>query len=85
VPSIGILLQMARTSKFGSKKAAIAFTGLRSPGDKANDLLVIRKLATTGRLVPVIETEFPLERIDEAYELVDGGHKKGNIVVTVTV
>jgi NADPH:quinone reductase-like Zn-dependent oxidoreductase len=85
VPSIGIMLQMARTSKFGSKKAAIAFTGLRSPSDKANDLLVIRKLVATGRLVPVIEREFPLERIAEAYELVDGGHKKGNVVVTVTV
>ena len=44
-----ILIQMLWTSKFGSKRAAIAFTGLRSAREKKRDLLVIKELMEAGR------------------------------------
>jgi len=43
----------------------------------------IAELATAGKLRPVIDRSYPLERTSEAFKYVEQGHKKGNIVITV--
>ena len=83
-PSPAILLQMPWTSKFGRKKAVVAFTGLRPPSEKRKDLGYIAELAEAAALAPVIDACYPLERIADAYRHVDAGHKRGNVVVTMT-
>jgi len=83
-PSPAILAQMPWTARFGSRRAVIAFTGLRPASEKREDLLVIRELAEASALVPVVGACYPLDRIADAYRHVDAGHKKGTIVVTVS-
>ncbi len=83
-PSLAILVQMPWTSRFGAKRAVVAFTGLRAPSEKRGDLLYISGLAEASALVPVIDACYPLPRIADAYRRVDAGHKKGNVVVTMT-
>jgi NADPH:quinone reductase-like Zn-dependent oxidoreductase len=52
-------------------------------GDRAEDLRFLTKLAESGELRPVVERVYPFEQIAEAHRLVDTGHKKGNIVITL--
>jgi len=83
-PSPAIFARMAWTARFGSRRAVVAFTGLRPASEKQRDLLVISGLAEASALVPVVGACYPLDRIADAYRHVDAGHKKGTIVVTMS-
>ena len=83
-PSLAILLQMPWTSRFGARKAVVAFTGLRAASEKRKDLLYISELAEASTLVPVVDACYRLPRTADAHRHVDTGRKRGNIVVTMT-
>jgi NADPH:quinone reductase-like Zn-dependent oxidoreductase len=49
----------------------------------SRDLVLLKELAETKTIRPVIDRCYRLEQMAEAHRYVDGGHKKGNVVVTV--
>ena len=80
VPTLGTMLQMLWTSKFGSKKAIFTASGLKQ--NKEN-LVFLKELFEAGKIKSVIDRRYPLEQIAEAHRYVETGRKKGNVVITM--
>lgn len=51
--------------------------------DRAGDLAAVADLAQAGRFRPVIDSQYPLDRIAEAHARVDSGDKHGSVVIGI--
>lgn len=83
VPSLATMLWSPWTRVIGSRRAIVAFTGLRPAEAKAKDLALVKQRAEAGRILPVVDRTFPLARIADAYRHLDQPGKRGTTVIEV--
>ena len=81
--SFGILFQMLWTSIMRGKRAKFSATGLRTAPERIKDLALIKSLIEAGKVRTIIDRSYPMDQIGAAYDYVEKGHKKGNVVVSV--
>ena len=53
------------------------------PPTKKEDIVFLGKLAEEGKFRPVIDRQYALEQIVEAYKYVETGMKTGNVVIKI--
>ena len=76
------LKQASRTALLPGGKYASVDRG--APRMTAGGLLVLRELIEAGQLKAVIDRRYPLEQMAEAHRYVELGHKRGNVVISIS-
>jgi NADPH:quinone reductase-like Zn-dependent oxidoreductase len=75
------ILSAIYTSLFKRKKVIVAASNLYW---EKKDLILLKELAETGHLKPVIDRSYRLEDVADAHKYVETGRKAGNVAVVVS-
>jgi NADPH:quinone reductase-like Zn-dependent oxidoreductase len=82
VLSLRSVFDMVRTGP-GKRKSILALTGIRKNEEKTEDLRWVAKLFKEHRLKAVIDRDYSLDEISDAFDYVAKGHKTGSVVITI--
>jgi NADPH:quinone reductase-like Zn-dependent oxidoreductase len=81
---IGTIIPMMWTSLFGGRKAILTTTYTRSAEANLADLETLKRLFERGSIRAVIDRQYPLDDLANAYRYVDTGRKKGSLVINIS-
>mgnify|MGYP001134272424 CR=1 FL=1 len=77
-----ILKEKSREALIGNGKYISIDTGV--PKTPRSAFLLLKNYLATEKIKPVIDRIFPLEKMAEAHDYVELGHKRGNVVIAIS-
>ncbi len=78
VPMLQVVFLAPLLSRMGSRKMGSVLAKINT-----KDLVVLKDLLESGKLVPVIDRRYPLSAVPEALRYVGEGHAQGKVVITI--
>ena len=78
VQTLQALLLGPLLSRMGSKKMCFFIANINR-----KDLVFLKELLETGKVVPIIDRRYPLSGVAEALRYLEEGHAQGKVVITV--
>jgi NADPH:quinone reductase-like Zn-dependent oxidoreductase len=66
-------------SRTGRQK--MGFMGITKPNQK--DLVFVKELLETGKVIPLIDRRYPLREAAEALRYLEEGHARGKVLITL--
>jgi NADPH:quinone reductase-like Zn-dependent oxidoreductase len=78
---LGPLVKLIK-GKLSSRTDGQKFPALLAEGNK-NDLAILADLMRSGKLIPIIDRQYPLEQVPAAIAYVEQGHARGKVVICV--
>jgi len=76
---------MLQTSMCGNKKARFSATVMLPEKELRALLDEVRNMMQSGHVKTVIDRRYPLEKVADAHRYVDTGHKRGNVIISLTL
>lgn len=83
VIEVSLLLQILKSSLFGTKKVKSSSTGMLSVEERLAYFLELKEMLQTEKIRTVVDTTYSLSQMGEAHQYVEKGHKKGNVIITI--
>ena len=80
--SVGTLFQILLLGPWIKRMTGRSVRLLVVP-QSSKDLIAITDLCEQGKIVPIIDKQYPLSKVPEALRYVTEGHAKGKVVITV--
>jgi len=81
----GTMAQIFQATLLGQLLSTTEGKKMRSVSAKPNkkDLVILKELLETGKVIPVIDRRYPLSETAEALRYLGGGHARGKVVITI--
>jgi len=65
-----------------SEKAGRTLSGVSAQIDQ-KDLLILKEMLETGKIIPAIDRRYPLSEVPAALRYLGSGHARGKLVITM--